>query len=343
MIGQGWIVGLLIVVLGCQDEGVRVLHVTKPPTRRTLAVIIPRSDATWFIKLNGPADAVAADAAAFREFGGSVQFTDGKPPIRYTLPQGWRADGSGPTKGGIVDRFASFRTQNDSEVLVTRLGAEANSVLLNVNRWRGEVGLNPVTASDLDQIVEPVEIGGAKSTFVNVNELPNTPATPIRETTPEHPKELDTTSKIAAEAHQPKAVFPAPSHWQPLPASGIRVAAWRVGEGNDAAEVTIIPLTGTWGNVPKNINRWRVELGLESLPDETITASLTKIEVEGKSCPYADLLGPISDKQQRTLGIIVDRDATAWFIKMRGHPDTVGKQQAAFESFVRSIKLPEGR
>jgi hypothetical protein len=172
MIGRSFIFGLCIGLLGCQDEGIRVLHVAKPPPKRTLAFIIPRPDATWFLKLNGPADAVTIDAPAFREFGTSIQFINGEPPIRYAVPPSWRSQDTQP--GGMFKRYATFHTENNCEVIVTQLGPGSGEVLPNVNRWRGEVGLGSVTESELGQIVEPIEIAGAKATFVNVDGQPLT-------------------------------------------------------------------------------------------------------------------------------------------------------------------------
>lgn len=166
---RGWIVGLVFLAIGCQDEGVRVLRVPKPPARQTIAIIVPRTDAAWFLKLNGPADAVAADETAFREFSSSVLFQDGDPPMKYTVPQGWKLDESEAAKGGMFRRFATYRTSNDSEVIITKLGAEANAVLPNVNRWRGEVGLEPIAESELDKLVTTIDVGGTKSTLVHVN------------------------------------------------------------------------------------------------------------------------------------------------------------------------------
>ncbi len=175
MMVRGWIFGLVFLALGCQEEGIRVLRVPKPAPKRTLAIIVPRSDATWFLKLNGPGDAVAADAATFREFGTSIQFSDGDPPMRYTTPKDWRIDDSPAAKGGMFPRFVTFRTTNDSEVIVTKLGPEAGAVLPNVNRWRGEVNLNPIAESELPPLIEPIEIGGTKATFVDVNGTPKAP------------------------------------------------------------------------------------------------------------------------------------------------------------------------
>ena len=42
-------------------------------------VILPRPDRTWFVKLRGPAELVAAQQAAFEAFVRSVRFPGAKP------------------------------------------------------------------------------------------------------------------------------------------------------------------------------------------------------------------------------------------------------------------------
>src|SRR5207248_6044588 len=53
-------------LLGPESDG--------PKRQRTLGVILPRGDTTWFFKLRGPADLVAKQQAAFEAFVRSVRF-----------------------------------------------------------------------------------------------------------------------------------------------------------------------------------------------------------------------------------------------------------------------------
>jgi hypothetical protein len=46
--------------------------------RRVLGVVVPREGLTWFIKMDGPADLVGKQEAAFQKFVGSVTFDGGK-------------------------------------------------------------------------------------------------------------------------------------------------------------------------------------------------------------------------------------------------------------------------
>jgi len=74
---------------------------------------------------------------------------------RMTVPAAWEKQ---PDK---AMRIATFRA-GEAEVIVSRFGAESFAQLLpNVNRWRGQVGLEPIN-DERDAQSEDVTVGGAK-------------------------------------------------------------------------------------------------------------------------------------------------------------------------------------
>ena len=57
-----------------------------------------------------------------------------------------------------------------------------------------------------------------------------------------------------------------------------------------------------------------------------------------------DLTGPAqSGISQRMLGVGLPHGGATWFFKMTGPADLVGKQKAAFEAFVKSVKFDGGK
>src|SRR5256885_11975719 len=76
--------------------------------------------------------------------------------IQWTIPQGWQQ------QPGAEMRYASFLIWPDhpeTELTVIPLGAEAADVLPNVNRWEGQVGLEPSTLTGLPKVVKRVTVG----------------------------------------------------------------------------------------------------------------------------------------------------------------------------------------
>jgi hypothetical protein len=88
--------------------------------------------------------------------------TAGQPAkLKWTLPAGWEEVVPGEM------RVASFKIKGDggkqADVSVVPLPGMAGGDLANVNRWRGQVGLSPVSEEEMGKLAEPIEIGGQKA------------------------------------------------------------------------------------------------------------------------------------------------------------------------------------
>jgi hypothetical protein len=78
-------------------------------------------------------------------------------PIQWQLPKGWEQLPPGEMRVG------DFRIRGTNsalaEMMITPLAGRAGSDLANVNRWRGQVGLAPISEEQLVTNSESVEIG----------------------------------------------------------------------------------------------------------------------------------------------------------------------------------------
>jgi peptidoglycan/xylan/chitin deacetylase (PgdA/CDA1 family) len=337
------IAGLIVLVAtGCQDETVRhykVSRVPEPPTR-LLGAILPAGDQVWFVKLSGPEAAVAPHRGEFEQMVRSIRFAkEGDEPITWSTPTGWRTE-----SGTRSQRYATLHVGADNlEVTVSALDWKGNEVLPNVNRWRKQVGLGEITAAELSQSAQIVEIGGTTATLVDITGPPDAERKQLLASAAAEKK-----SNITPRAPDPEPPAPvqkpvtyqAPAGWVdlPVPPNSIRVAALGVNDGDRTAQVTVIPLSGPAGGLAANVNRWRGEIGLANAADDQIAREAKTIDVAGIRSTYVDLTGP----RERTLGVIVPRGEQTWFIKFRGPAELVGKQQSAFEAFVRSLRFGTG-
>lgn len=81
--------------------------------------------------------------------------------LKWTLPTGWQEMPPGEM------RVASFKIKDDAgkqaDVSVVPLPGMAGGDLANVNRWRGQVGLGPISEEEMAKAAEPVEIAGQKA------------------------------------------------------------------------------------------------------------------------------------------------------------------------------------
>jgi hypothetical protein len=139
------------------------------PKDRTLAAILPVGSQGWFFKLTGPKDAVAAKEADFLATVKSVRFSEDAKP-QWSLPEGWQQ------RPGSDIRYATLvigpaEDEKPLEVSVTVLpfsGDEDAYALVNINRWRRQLQLPPISKEDLPNESTQIELSGVKSTVVNL-------------------------------------------------------------------------------------------------------------------------------------------------------------------------------
>lgn len=83
------------------------------------------------------------------------------PALKWTLPSGWQEVPPGDM------RVASFKIAGNAgqaaEVSVVPLPGMAGGDLANVNRWRGQVGLGPISEEEMAKAAEAVEIAGQQA------------------------------------------------------------------------------------------------------------------------------------------------------------------------------------
>ncbi len=143
----------------------------------------------------------------------------------------------------------------------------------------------------------------------------------------------------AANAEERKVrglTFTTPKGWVvEMKPSVISVVALTVGESRVTA--TPLPRTGAKYDDYRamNVNRWRQQLRLPTVMKGEIAKDVKTIKVDRQDSDYFDLIGA----EKRILGAIIVRGDRAWFFKMIGPPDDVGKHKAEFEAFVKSLKI----
>src|SRR5262249_5676355 len=85
-----------------------------------------------------------------------------EPPILWTAPPEWKV--GPPNKNRIATYFVGADDQR-LELSVTQFGG---TLLDNVNRWRGQLGLEPITEPDLGQCVKDLDLGAVKAKLVDL-------------------------------------------------------------------------------------------------------------------------------------------------------------------------------
>jgi hypothetical protein len=71
----------------------------------------------------------------------------------WTVPAGWRLKDE--THALRAATFISGQGDEAFEIIVSQFPGDTGGLLANVNRWRQQIGLGPISAGDLDSQVEP--------------------------------------------------------------------------------------------------------------------------------------------------------------------------------------------
>jgi hypothetical protein len=167
---------------------------------RILAAIVRRPDAAWFFKMVGDDALVAEQKSAFVDYLKSFSFAGGNsapaeagtanglppshPPIgnitpaaaaptssegkpEWQVPAGWKAIDGGQF---LVAKFIVSGSDNSqAAVNVSMSAGDGGGVLGNVNRWRGQLGLNQLSQAEVDKLVTSVDIEGGKAMLVDMS------------------------------------------------------------------------------------------------------------------------------------------------------------------------------
>lgn len=355
---------LLFCSAGCQPaDEIRTYTVPKesaaastpaaPPAAATpsrmIAAMLEGDQRAWFFKVMGPVEPVEEAATAIKEFISSVEFDEESSRPVWQTPDGWTER---PASQMRLATLVIPTSGEPVELSVIGLGLADDwdaSVVDNVNRWRGQLGLEPLTADETDSL-ESLQLDERRAVIVDLTGEANAaammppmaggmagrmPAAPPATRTPP-------TGPPASEpphGAQPKPVaYELPEGWRELPPAGLRVINVRVGEGDKEAELTGMAFPAAApeiANVLSNANRWRGEIGLPPVEESQLGEITEKIEIDGGEATYFKLLDPA--KEQGTLAAMVQRGSMIWFFKLRGPSETMAGSPDAFRDFLSSV------
>ena len=325
---------------------------------RLLGAIVPHTDRVWFFKLVGPKDAVAAVKDDFNSVVGSLRFAAADKP-EWTLPKTWKQE-----PGGEM-RFATLRIEDATplEVSVSSLprGQETDAFysIVNINRWRGQLGLKPIGSHQLAHATQPLP--WQNGTALTVDFVGTMSAGPMSTGTKtitgqksvggESLRRPTATNQPTAPAASGELKYDTPPGWTAGRSGGFRKAAFNIQDGDRKAEVTIIDLGPQAGDWLSNVNRWRDQIGLADIGAEELSRITRKISIGQQAADYVELSGPgakdpggkesSAARPQAILAVAIPTRDKTWFIKLIGDADLVGREKQNFETFVKSLRLPD--
>ena len=342
----------LLWFAGCTEpEPIRSYVIpTKPPKElrpqqdRMLAAIVPSDDRAWFFKVTGPDSSIRSIEQTYRDFVQSIRFRKGEPDLDE-LPPGWRLGGKKAMRFATVTVDTPQKQLDISVSSLTRQRDWDEQVAMNVNRWRGQLGLESSAAQWAGARPLSVEASDGNSVWVDlVGTMSGGPAMspPMLGGPPP-----TTTSQRQASEPDERLKSKRPEGWRDGKKSSMRWASFRVGPEDAEAEVTVIPAGGdTRGNVERWIGQIRAEVNDEIV--DLAMKNAKNLEVGGRDAQRFILEGDGASEADRDGGpsgqsidatIVPLEETFSLFIKMTGPTKTVNDQHDALTAYLESLEF----
>jgi hypothetical protein len=249
-------------------------------------------------------------------------------------------------------RYATIDVQTPDKQLdisVSKLGRQEDwdeQVKMNVNRWRGQLGLSPSQDKWAEGVGFDVAAADAKAIWVDLVGEPSSSGSPMmppfargmaagpKSETPQASPAGTTTEA------DPRVKFDRPEGWRDGRMSSMRWAAFKVGPEDSSAELTVIP---AGGDLRGNVARWLGQVREGQVSDEVVDKALADakvVDVAGRSGQRFFLTGEDATSGTAIDATIVPMDGgMSLFVKMTGPAKTVTGQSEAIASFLESLEL----
>lgn len=155
---------------------------------RMVVAMLMRGGTSFFFKMTGPDSVVQEQKPAFLDFLKSVSF-EAPPAVATSNPHAsMGADPMSPTEAapvsvpGLPDGWkeipnppmllAKYVIQGNgdakADVNISALAGTGGGLMMNINRWRGQLSLPPLSEEDFSKEARTMDLAGTKATLVDL-------------------------------------------------------------------------------------------------------------------------------------------------------------------------------
>ena len=152
------------LIAGCSKPSVESYRVPKDPVAQAPS---PAAETPSGGRGANPATGAGAPAAGGSPMANTPVSTAGGPGLIWTAPAHWTAKpASAMRKGSYTIRADG--TAGEVDVSITAFPGNVGGDLANLNRWREQLELPPVTPAQLDSSTQQVEYNGLRMRVVDI-------------------------------------------------------------------------------------------------------------------------------------------------------------------------------
>lgn len=109
--------------------------------------------------------ATAPDNSKMQVLPGMQEAAQAAPELAYTVPEGWEEF---PPQSVRKANFRVSDRSGSAELAVTVFPGDVGGTLANINRWRGQIGLDPTDADGMASMVRPITISNHSGLLANL-------------------------------------------------------------------------------------------------------------------------------------------------------------------------------
>ncbi|MGH7946525.1 MAG: hypothetical protein ACREH8_04085 [Opitutaceae bacterium] len=164
------LLALTVLLTSCRKPEIQTYRVAKDPTAPTAdtaATSAPAPQPATGTPAARPATPNAGNrpGGAGTSMAGATVATAGGPGLTWTAPPHWKP------KPGSAMRKGSFAVAGDggeADISITAFPGDAGGDLANLNRWRAQIKLPPVTQAEFEAAARRMEKNGLRMTVVDL-------------------------------------------------------------------------------------------------------------------------------------------------------------------------------
>ena len=138
------------------------------------------------------------------------------------------------------------------------------------------------------------------------------------------------------DAGAPQIKWNTPEGWTEVPPSSMRYASFSASDGDGGKiDISIVTFAGDGGSDADNVNRWRGQIGLPPVDQNTVNSQIAPLKAADTTFATTDIAGG----KTRTIAAWTRHDGRVWFFKATGPNAAVEKEKPNFVKFIESVRF----